>query len=134
MRKPPAPGADASPLLADYFEIFGDVPSPRPAGRGKGRGARQSGQVKPPLPNPLLHKCVEEREEDTVAQNVRRAPRASPNQIRHRRGLVKADMAVRKEDVPSGLGAVPSPGFGRRIGHDAASEYNGSHNVGQTID
>jgi hypothetical protein len=42
-----------------------NVPSPRGAGRGIGRGALMG---KPPLPAPLLHKYVEEREKDKVAK------------------------------------------------------------------
>jgi hypothetical protein len=45
--------------------------SPRPAatrGEGQGEGWRL---IEPPLPGPLLHKCVEERELSEVVQIVR---------------------------------------------------------------
>src|SRR5277367_3041336 len=46
---------------------------PRPAARGEGQGEGfpRSKLVKPPLPNPLLHKSVEERENSKVNQKMK---------------------------------------------------------------
>jgi hypothetical protein len=54
-----SPGAHFN-FLHIPLSTSNEVPSPRGnAGRGTGRGVRL---VEPPLPSPLLHKCVEARE------------------------------------------------------------------------
>ena len=57
---------------------------------------------------------------------------ALPIQVGRRYRAVKTDMVVGKEDVPRRCGAVPSLGFRRRVGQNAATEDDGLRNIGQT--